>query len=186
MKTWYYTAGVLLLYLMVFCFWQLFPGRLTFLIGAAATIGLMSVGMVASARRGYFANRRDLFLHSLVILDVGLEGGAYEAVRVVSTWLFGAHVNVARFHDSHDFYACAAAFGLFVGGYHWWAIRTRHQIGAPQTGDGVPVEQTVAGHAPYAAEQPKCHSFGGRLSCLGLVVEDSRITAWKGESKVQS
>ncbi len=125
MKTWSYTAGMLLLYLVVFQVWQLFPGRLMFVISAAVTIGLMSTGMVAYARRGYFANRRDLFLHSLVIIDVGLEGGAYEVVRVVSAWFFGAYGSLASFHDGHNFYVCAAAFGLLVGGYHGWAIRMR-------------------------------------------------------------
>ena len=47
----------------------------------------MLAGMVWATRNGYFANRRDQFLHSLVIVDVGLEGSAYEVVRAVSMWL---------------------------------------------------------------------------------------------------
>ena len=73
---------------------------------------------------------------------------------------FGAHGSVASFHDSHNFYVCAAAFGLLVGGYHRWAIGTR-RVCEPQGRDEVSVEvkRSIASRAHSAAQQP---AFGGR------------------------
>jgi hypothetical protein len=139
MSRWYYTVGQMLLYVAVFQVWQTFPVRSMFVLGAGVTIGVMTAGMVWSARRGYFANRTDLMLHALVIVDVGLEGSAYEIVRLVTTWLFDAHGSVASFHDRHNFYICAAAFAMLVGGYHGWAIRGRDRAGDPQTRGEIPM-----------------------------------------------
>jgi hypothetical protein len=125
MKNWSYTAGTLLVYVAVFYVWQAYPGRVTFMGTAGVAIALMTRGMVWAARRNYFANRRDLVLHALIVTDVGLEGGMYEIFRAISLWLVGDEGNVARFHDHHNFYVCAAAFGVLVGGYHWWALRRR-------------------------------------------------------------
>ena len=147
MSRWYYTIGLMLAYVAVFRVWQAFPGRSMFILGAGVTIGVMTAGMVWAARRGYFANRSDLVLHALVIVDVGLEGGAYEFVRLVTTWLFGAHGSVAGFHDHHNFYVCAAAFAVLVGGYHGWAIRVRDRFGESPKNDEIPGEPKLGDDA---------------------------------------
>jgi len=125
LKTWSYTLFMLAVYIAVFRLWQEYPSRAMFLTGAGLGAAVLVAGMVWAARRDYFANRTDLVLHAMVIVDVALEGGAYEALRAFSLYVFGSEGIVGTFHANHNFYVCAAAFAVLVGGYHGWAVLRR-------------------------------------------------------------
>src|SRR5688572_21485972 len=121
-KKWYYTATLLVLYVATFLVWQRFASRAVFVVVGLGAAAVMLAGLLAAARRGYFADRRDAFLHLLVIADVALEATAYEAFQAAMGLGPDQSEMVIAFHAGNTFYGCAAAFALLVGGYHGWAL----------------------------------------------------------------
>lgn len=123
MKSWSFSIGLLLEYLLTFQLWRTFPGRAEFLVVGILAVIAMTLGLRRAARFGYFADRSDLVLHGLVIVDVALEGVSFELLHVASTCIFCAPADAGSFHDGYGFCWCGTILGLLVGGYHGWALR---------------------------------------------------------------
>ena len=123
MKSWSFSVVLLLGYLITFQLWRTFSDRTAFLVFGILAVIAMVAGMRRAAQRGYFADRSDLILHGLVIVDVALEGMSYELFHAASQCILCAPADASRFHNSYNFCWCAAILGVLVGGYHWWALR---------------------------------------------------------------
>lgn len=114
---------MLVLYVAVFVFWKYFPSRASFVGGALVVAGVLAAGMVVAARRGYFVNRVDLLVHLYVIVDILLEGVAFEGLRFgmalgpENQWL------VHSFHNNNNFLGCTAGFALIIGAHRYYVMR---------------------------------------------------------------
>ena len=114
---WYYSFGMLVSYVTLFAVWKFFPSRLAFVgVGGFAIVAL-AIGMVRAIRSGYFANRIDLGLHIYVIVDLFLETFAFEVFRIAQPYAV-----VEQFHNNTNFFGCALAFTILIGGYRWFAL----------------------------------------------------------------
>lgn len=123
MKSWSFSVELLLGYLITFQFWRTFADRTAFLVFGILAVIVMVAGMRRAVRRDYFADRSDLVLHGLVIVDVALEGMSYELFHAASLCILCTPADASRFHNSYNFCWCAAILSVLVGGYHWWALR---------------------------------------------------------------
>ncbi|MCA9102408.1 MAG: hypothetical protein KDA63_14705, partial [Planctomycetales bacterium] len=109
-----------LTYVGVFLVWKQFPSRALFLgVGTLASVGL-ATGLIRARRTGYFVNRVDFSAHALVVADLAIESVVFELFRLAQPL-----ASVTLFHDNNNFIGCAAAFVALVGGYRWYALRTK-------------------------------------------------------------
>ncbi len=106
MRRWWFSLGLLGVYLVVFQAWVWLDRRWVVTTGIGGAL-LFSGGEVAAARAAYFANSWDMLFHAAMILDLLLE----------AVWV--------NYHAGYGFYGCAAGFALVVGGYHAGAQRRR-------------------------------------------------------------
>jgi len=126
-KSWWFSVALLVGYVLTFQLWLKFPDRIAFLVIGSLAVAAMALGFKQAMRGGYFADRSDLVLHGLVIVDVALETASFELFHVASTCIFCVPGDPSRFHGNYNFCGCSAIFGLLVGGYHGWALRrVRH------------------------------------------------------------
>jgi hypothetical protein len=114
---WYYSFGTLISYVALFAAWRFFPSRLAFVGLGGLTIVALVIGMVRAIRSGYFANRIDVGLHIYVIVDLLIETIAFEVFRVAQPYAV-----VEQFHNNTNFFGCALAFTILIGGYRWFAL----------------------------------------------------------------
>jgi hypothetical protein len=133
-KSWWFSLVLLLEYLLTFALWLSFPNRTAYLGCGVLAVVLMAVQLRYAARRGYFADRSDLILHGLVIVDVALEGASYELFNTASQCIFCVPGDAPAFHNGYNFVGCATILGAFVGGYHAWALRRSHRSNEPPKG----------------------------------------------------
>lgn len=98
---------------------------MAFVFGGLFTAALLSMAVTWAQRRGYFCNRLDLILHGYVILDVILEGLAYEFFLACWNADSLASSSVNQFHNNDNFYGCAALFALVVGGHRFACLHNR-------------------------------------------------------------
>ena len=134
MKDWIASLLFIPLYMAPFVVWQGFPSRASFLLAAIASASCMIWLIVRARRRGYFANRVDLCLHVYVVLDVLLEGFAFEILLWGDRfgWLTTAETQALRklaltFHDNQHFLGCTAFFVLTIGLNRLWALSVRRR-----------------------------------------------------------
>ena len=109
---------MLVSYVCLFLFWFLFPSRAVFLITGGLVVFGLSYAMLREWRNGYFADRVDLRLHILVIIDLVLETLSFEILRLVKPLAV-----VESFHDNMHFIGCSSAFALLIGCYRLYAAR---------------------------------------------------------------
>lgn len=106
---WSFSLVLLAAYLGTFHLWL----RLTSggIVASGLLVSMVLGGLLLQAyRRGYFANRLDLFGHAIVILDILLEA------------------TVIPVHEGLTFYGCAAGFALVIGAYRAYHLRQPAQI----------------------------------------------------------
>ncbi len=104
MKRWSYSLIFLGLYLAVFHLW-IGSSRPVIILSALVTTALLLAAFVRAAKRYYFVNHWDCWMHAVVILDVLTEG-----VLVSS-------------HEGYSFYLCALAFAIVIGGYRGYILK---------------------------------------------------------------
>ena len=100
-----FSLGLIPVYLGMFHLWVAVPSYPLHVVSATVVTAALAGLMVWLARRGYFANRVDLWAHALVVLDLWLE-----AVLI-------------PYHDNYGFYLCAVAFVAVLGAYRAYARR---------------------------------------------------------------
>lgn len=118
-RDWSYSVLLLVAYIAVFSLWMHVPRPAVIASGLAVSAVLFFL-MAVALRQRYFLNPWDLLWHAMVILDI-----ATEAIAIPR-------------HEGREFYLCALAFVLVVGGYHGWRISwVRRKAGwLPSTGTG--------------------------------------------------
>src|SRR4051812_10759591 len=97
-KNWSFSLLLAVVYLGIFHLWMALDRTWIILSSIGVSLGLGSL-FVLAVRRRYFLNRWDAFLHSIVILDIFLEG------------IF------IPLHDTRGFYLCALGFAVVIAGY---------------------------------------------------------------------
>jgi hypothetical protein len=123
MRAWSFSLALLLGYLLTFQLWRVFADRAAFLLVGGMAVVAMVRGFERAARGHYFANRTDLVMHGLVIVDVALESLSYEAFNTASQCFLCIPGDPASLHSSYGFCWCAAVLSGLIGGYHWYALK---------------------------------------------------------------
>lgn len=110
---WRFTALLGFGYSLLFHLWIIAPRREAVILTALAASAWLAHELVQAARGGYFTNRWDMIFHAAVILDVLLEA------------------LVIPIHNGLGFYWCTLAFGIVIGGYRWFGLRSRARSQSP-------------------------------------------------------
>ena len=125
LRPWTFSLILLGGYCLTFLGWLHLPER------AHVPLWLGAVTLLAAAhwkadKAGYFANRWDGWFHSLVILDLFLEGLLDPLFKRLVRSDSIQDAGLAQWnslHDGYGFLLCALAFTVFVGGYRAAALR---------------------------------------------------------------
>ena len=104
MRKWNFSFLLLIAYLGSFHIWMFLSYPLVIFSGLCVSMLLCVTGYFFY-KSGYFANIFDVFWHLTVIIDLVLE------------------CTLPIQHDHFNFYYCALAFALVVGGYRVYALR---------------------------------------------------------------
>jgi hypothetical protein len=112
-------------YVALFVFWRLVPLRVAFVAGALLVAAGLLTAMFVAIRRSYFAGRLDVVLHALVIVDVVLEGVAFEILLPFVRTEGMVPTLAARYHDNSGFFLCALLFATVIGVGHYMGLRRR-------------------------------------------------------------
>lgn len=124
-QRWWFSIVMMAAYVTLFVSWKLAPSRATFIVSAVVMTGGLTAAMVAAYRKGYFAGRVDVVLHGLVIVDVFLEGIAFEVALLFVPGKADLPRLVDRYHNSNSFLMCALLFALLLGVGHYLGLRRR-------------------------------------------------------------
>lgn len=125
---WWFTVVMMAAYVALFVSWKLVPSRATFVVSAVVmTIGL-TAAMIFAFRKGYFASRVDIVLHALVIVDVFLEGIAFEVAALFVPGEPNLPSLANRYHNSNSFLMCALLFALLLGVAHYLGLRRQKRV----------------------------------------------------------
>lgn len=117
MKNWYASLILLVAYIGIFRFWAMVhPIQLTYgIAGTVVAVAMMAVMWWAGQKR-YFVGITDYLIHSLVILDIFLEG------------VINPH------HGTRDGWWCAVEFAVVIGLYRAFKLwRRKHNRDCSQT-----------------------------------------------------
>ena len=128
-RRWWFSIVVMAAYVALFVSWKLVPSRETFVVGAVVMTCGLTAAMVAAFRKGYFTSRVDIVLHALVIVDVFLEGIAFEVALLFLPDKTDLPRLVDRYHNSNSFLMCALLFALLLGVGHYIGLRRRKPAG---------------------------------------------------------
>ncbi len=124
MKDWSFSLFLIPTYLATFLLWQQLPSRACFLIGGLVSASIMVAGLLWACKRQYFVDLADLGFHTLVVLDVIIEGSLYEVARLFGYVATGETELLLNLHRGNNFYGCAAAFTLVIG-FHRWRVMVK-------------------------------------------------------------
>lgn len=105
-RRWWFSLFLGAVYLATFHLWLGAAHSTVVVVGLAASLS-SGVVFAWAAKRGFFLNRWDGFIHAAVIADIFLE-----AIMV-------------RNHDSYGFYGCALGFAAVLVFYRAWFGKTR-------------------------------------------------------------
>ncbi len=125
---WWYSVVMMAAYVALFVYWKFMPSRATFVVGAVLVACGLGVALAIARRRGYFAGRIDVVLHALVIVDIFLEGVAFELVLPFLNAGSDAPALAARYHDSSGFLLCSLLFALVLFTGHFIGLRRRDAV----------------------------------------------------------
>ena len=112
LNRWSFGLVLFLAYIVVFNLWLIANAQ--WILVSSISVSLVLVALfVEAARRRYFFNRWEALLHSLVILDILLEG------------------TLLHEHQSHGFYFCALGFAGVIAAYRLYLSKCGNDTSVP-------------------------------------------------------